>query len=127
MQRSVEIEGYPVGKIAAGTFTRIIRPRLGAPRGDVLVGPEHGLDAGIIALGGGRVMAVTTDPFFVMPELGWERAAWFGINIVASDAATTGLPPAFLAIDLNLPRDMTDGALEALWLGAHGACREIGM
>jgi hydrogenase maturation factor len=116
-----------VGKIASGVFSDFIFPHLGAARDDILVGPRHGVDAGIIRLGGGRVLAVTTDPFYVQPELGWERAAWFGVNIIASDAATTGLVPSHLSIDLNLPPDMPDGDLERLWLGVHEACFEIGL
>jgi hydrogenase expression/formation protein HypE len=116
-----------VGKIAPDVFRRAIFPHLGAERDDVVVGPQHGVDAGIIRLGGGQVLAVTTDPFYVQPHLGWERAAWFGVNIVASDAATTGLAPSHLSVDLNLPLTMPDGDLERLWLGVHEACREIGL
>ncbi len=59
------------GKIAAATFRDLIAPRLGAPRQEVVVGPRHGVDGAIIDLGAGQVMAITTDPFFIMPELGW--------------------------------------------------------
>lgn len=120
-------EHEPTGKIASRAFRDVIFPHLGAAREDVLVGPHHGMDAGIIRLGGGQVMAVTTDPLYIQPELGWERAAWFAVQIVASDAATTGLAPSHLSIDLNLPPSMTDGDLEGLWLGIDRVCREIGL
>lgn len=116
-----------VGKIPFEIFDHVIKPRLGATRPEVTVGPQHGVDVGIVDLGGGRVMAVTTDPFFVMPELGWRRAAWFAVHIVASDAATSGLQPAYCAVDLNLPPGMSRADLEAMWDGVHEACREIGM
>jgi hydrogenase maturation factor len=116
-----------VGKIASRVFREVIFPHLGTAQADVLVGPRHGVDAGVIRLGGGQVLAVTTDPFYIQPELGWARAAWFGVHIVASDAATTGLEPSHLSIDLNLPPTMTDTELEALWLGIDAACREIGL
>ncbi len=122
-----ESNGEQFGKIASGVFKDVIFPHLGAAQQDVLVGPRHGLDAGIIQLGGGQVMAVTTDPLYVQPELGWERAAWFAIQIVASDAATTGLAPTHISITLNLPPSMTDGDLEALWLGIDRVCRQIGL
>lgn len=115
------------GKIAAATFRDLIAPRLGAPRAEVVVGPRNGVDGAIIDLGAGQVMAITTDPFFVMPELGWERAGWFAVHIVASDAATSGLRPAYLAVDLNLPHSMTDGDLAGLWQAVHQTCRDLGM
>ncbi|MGH2443156.1 MAG: AIR synthase family protein [Chloroflexota bacterium] len=115
------------GKIASESFAGVIQPRLGASRSEVLVGPQSGLDAGILDMGGDRVMAVTTDPFFVMPSLGWERAAWFAVHIVASDLCTTGLAPQFCAIDLNLPLNVSDADLATLWEGIDGACRQIGV
>lgn len=120
-------EQEQIGKIPSRIFREVIFPHLGAQRPDVLVGPRHGLDAGIVHLGGEQVLAVTADPFYVQPELGWERAAWFAVHIVASDAATTGLRPTHLSVDLNLPHSMTDSELEALWLAVDAACREIGL
>jgi hydrogenase maturation factor len=72
-------------------------------------------------------MAVTVDPFFVMPELGWERAAWFAVHIVASDAATSGLEPLYVAFDLNLPLQLPTLELEGLWEAVHEACANIGL
>lgn len=115
------------GKIAPAVFERVIKPHLGARRPEVLVGPRHGVDVGIVDLGGDQVMALTTDPFFIMPEYGWERAAWFAVHIVASDAATSGLRPAYCAVDLNLPHEMADEDLAAMWEAADAACSEIGM
>ncbi|HZU14412.1 MAG TPA: AIR synthase family protein [Chloroflexota bacterium] len=116
-----------IGKIAGSTFQDVIQPRLGAARPDVRVGPTAGVDAGIVDVGGGRVMAVTTDPLFVMPALGWERAAWFAVQIVASDLATSGFPPAYLSIDLNLPPEMPDADLASLWEAVHETCHDLGI
>jgi len=123
----VEREVSPVGKIPTETFERIIKPHLGRHRSEVIVGPQHGVDVGVVDLGDGQVMAITTDPFFVMPEYGWDRAAWFAVHIVASDAATSGLQPAYCTVDLNLPHSMTRAELEGLWSAVHRACEEIGM
>jgi hydrogenase maturation factor len=117
----------PAGKIPPETFDRVIAPRLGARRRDVLTGPAPGLDAGVIDLGAGQVMVAATDPFFVMPELGWRRAGWLAVHIVASDAATSGLPPAYMAIDLNLPPDMREEDLDSLWSAVDTACKELGI
>jgi hydrogenase expression/formation protein HypE len=115
------------GKIERHALERFILPRTGACRPEVLVGPRNGVDVGIVDLGGDVVMALTSDPFFVMPEIGWERAGWFAVHIVASDACTSGLQPRYVTIDLNLPRHMTDAEIALLWESVSRTCRELGM
>lgn len=116
-----------IGKISPEIFEEIIYPQLGKKDRKVLVGPQHGVDVGIVDLGGGKVMATTTDPVFIVPQYGWERAAWFAIHILVSDAVTSGLPPKYLAIDLNLPRSITKDALEVIWSTIHRECKEMGI
>ena len=116
-----------IGKISADFFTRVIYPNLGAESQKVLVGPRHGVDVGIVEIAEGTVMALTTDPIFVVPEYGWERAAWFAVHILASDAATSGLPLAFAAFDLNLPVSITDPELELLWKSLSNECKALGI
>jgi hydrogenase expression/formation protein HypE len=116
-----------VGKISADVFDTIIYPRLGRRRAEVLVGPQHGVDIGIIDIGGGRVMAVTTDPVFIVPPYGWERSAWFAIHILCSDAVTSALPLAYMAIDLNLPRSITASQFERMWSTMHEECEKLGV
>jgi len=64
------------GKLSAEELRSTVLSRLGAPDPEVLAGPAPGVDVGVLRVAPGVVMAVTTDPVFVMPELGWERAAW---------------------------------------------------
>ena len=116
-----------VGKISREFFERVIRPHLGAPSDKILVGPRHGVDVGIVEVAEGTVMALTTDPVFVVPEYGWERAAWFAVHILASDAATSGLPLAFATFDLNLPLSVTEEQLELLWRSVDSECRALGV
>ena len=113
-----------IGKISPEIFNELIYPRLGAKSQAVLVGPEHGVDVGIVKIGE-KVVALTTDPVFIVPEYGWERAAWFAVHILASDAVTSGLKPKFLAIDLNLPMEMTREQLEIVWDTMHRECEEL--
>ncbi|MBE0431862.1 AIR synthase family protein [candidate division WOR-3 bacterium] len=103
-----------IGKISAEAFNQLIFPHLGAFRPEVLVGPQHGVDVGIIEIGN-KAVAMTSDPVFIVPEYGLEKAAWFAIHILASDVVTSGLPPAYLAIDLNLPITMTEDELATVW------------
>ncbi len=115
-----------IGKISPEIFNELIFPRLGAKSEKVLVGPQHGVDVGIVEIGN-KAVSFTTDPVFIVPEYGWERAAWFAIHILASDAVTCGLKPRFLSIDLNLPMEMTKGQLEIVWDTMHRECERLGI
>jgi hydrogenase expression/formation protein HypE len=115
------------GKATAELFEQVILRRLGANDADVLVGPQHGVDVGVVRVADGVAMALTTDPVFVVPTYGWERAAWFAVHILASDAATSGLPLRWMAVDLNLPTDISDEDLTSLWDAFHLTCDELGI
>jgi hydrogenase maturation factor len=115
-----------IGKISQKVFEELIYPRLGAKSPNVLVGPMHGVDTGIIRVGN-RALAITTDPVFIVPEYGWKRAAWFAIHILLSDVVTSGLTPRYLAIDFNLPMDITEDQLEIVWKTIHSECRRYGV
>jgi hydrogenase expression/formation protein HypE len=115
------------GKATAELFEQVILRRLGAKDEDVLVGPQHGVDVGVVRVAGGVAMALTADPVFVVPAFGWERAAWFAVHILASDAATSGLPLRWMAVDLNLPPEVSDADLTALWDAFHAACADLGI
>jgi hydrogenase expression/formation protein HypE len=115
------------GKASAELFERVILTRLGRRDPDVLVGPRHGVDVGVVRVADGVAMALTADPVFVVPAYGWERAAWFAVHILASDAATSGLPLRWMSVDLNLPPAITDEELTALWDAFHRACDDLGI
>ena len=115
-----------IGKISPAIFSELIFPRLGAKSDKVLVGPQHGVDVGIVEIGD-KAVSFTCDPVFIVPEYGWERAAWFAIHIIASDSVTSGLKPGFLSIDLNLPMEMTKKQLEVMWDTMHRECERLGI
>ena len=115
------------GKATAELFEQVILRRLGADDPDVLVGPQHGVDVGVVRVAEGVAMALSADPVFIVPAFGWERAAWFAVHILASDAATSGLPLRWMAVDLNLPPEITDEELTALWDAFHRTCEDIGV
>ncbi len=115
------------GKATAELFEQVILRRLGSKDGDVLVGPRHGVDVGVVQVADGVAMALTTDPIFIVPAYGWERAAWFAVHILASDAATSGLPLRWMAVDLNLPPEITDEELTSLWDAFSRTCEDLGI
>lgn len=116
-----------IGKVSADIFDEIILPHLGRKRQDVIIGPQNGVDVGVVDLGNGQVMVTTTDPIFVVPPYGWERSGWFAIHILASDAATSGLAPTHITLDLNLPLSISRDQFETLWQVMHQECDRIGM
>jgi hydrogenase maturation factor len=115
-----------IGKISPEIFSELIFPRLGAKSKDILVGPQHGVDVGIAEIGG-KAVSFTCDPVFIVPEYGWEKAAWFALHIIASDSVTSGLRPKYLSIDLNLPMEMTKQQLETVWEVIHQQCVKLGI
>jgi hydrogenase expression/formation protein HypE len=115
-----------IGKISPKLFDELIATRLGAKNDRILIGPQNGVDVGIVEIGG-KAVSFTCDPVFIVPEYGWGRAAWFAIHIIASDSVTSGLKPKFLAIDLNLPMEMTEQQLEIMWKTMHQECVKLGI
>jgi len=115
-----------IGKISPEIFSELIFPRLGAEGDKILVGPQHGVDVGIVEIGE-KAVSFTSDPVFIVPEYGWERAAWFAIHILASDSVTCGLKPKYLSIDLNLPMEMTKAQLQITWDTMHRECQKLGI
>jgi len=123
---SAQSEMPEIGKISPAIFAEVIFPRLGAKSDKILVGPQHGVDVGIVEIGN-KAVSFTTDPVFIVPEYGWERAAWFALHIIASDSVTSGLRPKYLSIDLNLPMAMTRKQLEITWDIIHKECEKLGI
>ena len=115
-----------IGKISGEVFNELIYPHLGAARPEILVGPQHGVDVGILKIGQ-KAVAMTSDPVFIVPEYGFKRASWFATHILASDVVTSGLPPCYLAIDLNLPLSMTEEELSTVWNTIDEESKKMGM
>jgi len=115
-----------IGKVSPEFFDKVIYPRLGAARREVVVGPQHGVDCGVIRIGDGKVMVITTDPIFIVPEYGFQRAAWFAWHILASDVTTSGFPPAYIVVDFNLPLAMTEPQFLTVWEVFNRESRKYG-
>jgi hydrogenase expression/formation protein HypE len=116
-----------IGKISPEIFDEVILTQLGKKRTEVVVGPQHGVDVGVVDIGNNQVMITTTDPIFIVPPYGWERSAWFAVNILASDAVTSALAPHYITLDLNLPLSITRDQFDTMWNVIHRECDKIGM
>jgi hydrogenase maturation factor len=115
-----------LGKVDREFFDEYIYPYLGADRDDVTLSPEHGVDFGVVDIGG-KAVAMATDPVFLMPSVGFEKAAWFAFHILMSDVAVSGIPPSHLSIDFNLPPEITDEQFETVWSTFHEEATELGV
>ena len=105
---------YPMGKVSRAFFENVIAHYLGARRKDIAVGPANGVDIGVVRLPDGRALLSTTDPIYIVPQYGWERAAWFAFHILASDLTTSGVAPQYITVDWNLPMDIEDTEIETM-------------
>ena len=115
-----------LGKIHPEFFDRVIYPRLGTIDKDIIIGPRHGVDYGVLKVGD-NYLSMSTDPFFIVPALGFARAAWFGFHIIMSDVAVSGLKPKYLTIDLNLPPEIKESELEEMWGTVHAEAEKYGV
>jgi hydrogenase maturation factor len=113
-----------LGKVHPDFFNQHIYRKLGKPDKSIIVGPQNGVDFGVVDLGP-RVMVVSTDPFYIAWELGLEKAAWFAVHILASDVAVSGISPKYLAVDLNLPAQMSEAELIKMWDAVHRECKKL--
>ena len=114
------------GKISREFFRSQIAPRLGADRSDVRIGPKHGVDFGVIDVGG-TALALATDPVSILPDLGFERAGRFAVRIVLADIAVSGLDPSHLAISFSLPPELSDDDFATIWGAVHDECADLGV
>jgi hydrogenase expression/formation protein HypE len=116
-----------VGKFSTDLMDKIVYPRLGAKSHEILVGPGHGLDNAIIKLGNNQVLVVTSDPFSLIPVLGFRDSAWLSIHLLASDLSTCGFPPRFIMVNFNLPPNMKDEEFQEYWDAFHEECKRLGI
>lgn len=114
------------GKISRAFFDERIATRLGTERDDVAIGPKYGVDFGVISVGD-RAVVTATDPVSVLPDLGFDRAGEFAIEIVLSDIAVSGIPPTHLTVSFSLPPAMTDAEFDRLWGAIDARCSELGV
>jgi len=114
-----------IGKIDEAVFRAVILKKLGRRDPTVLVPPRTGVDAGVVDLGGGKVLVVAEDPIFTMPRLSLETFGWFTVHIGASDVAVMGVRPRYMTYSLLLPPETSAADLETIVDSIHRAAREL--
>jgi hydrogenase expression/formation protein HypE len=116
-----------IGKIDDAAFRAVILRRLGKKDPTVLVPPRAGVDAGVVDLGGGRVLVVAEDPIFTMPRLPLETFGWFTVHIGASDVAVMGVRPRYMTYSLLLPPETGTADLEVIVDSIHRTALDLGI
>ncbi len=116
-----------LGKPKRQVLAKTVFQQTGAGGTEIVRGPHPGVDCSVVRLGGGRVMIVSTDPVSFIPLLGPEESAWLSVHALASDVATSGVPPRFALFDLNLPPSFSDARLGSYWRSIHTACKNLGI
>jgi hydrogenase maturation factor len=114
------------GKVDGDFLDRAVYPHLGADREAIRIGPKHGVDFGVVDVGG-QALVVATDPLSILPELGFERAARFALDVVLADVAVSGLAPAYLSMNFTLPPEMSDAEFERVWREIDAEASDLGM
>ncbi|WP_136688044.1 AIR synthase-related protein [Halorhabdus amylolytica] len=114
------------GKIDDATFEEVIAPRLGAEREDVALGPQHGVDFGVLSVDE-HAIVTATDPISILPALGFERAGRMALDIVLTDVAVSGIAPTHVTVSLSLPTEMTDDELALAWNGMATHAESLGV
>ncbi len=115
-----------LGKVSGEFLATQVYPYLGAERDDVLLGPKHGVDFGLLDVSG-QALVLATDPVSVLPRLGFARAGEFAIDIILADVAVSGVAPSHLSISFALPTDLTEQDFTTLWRAIHQKCRQLGV
>jgi hydrogenase expression/formation protein HypE len=117
-----------IGKIDRSVFDKVIFPRLGASDNNVLLGPQHGVDAAVVFIdkSKGEVMVIAEDPTFGMPVL-LPYFGWSIVHICASDIAVFGVPPKYMTICLMLPPGSKTELLEDIWKQVDEECKKLGI
>jgi hydrogenase expression/formation protein HypE len=105
----------------------VITRLTGSPSANTVIGPKHGLDVSVLRVSSSKVMIVSCDPVSFIPSIGPEASARMSVYEIASDVATSGIPPQYSMIDLNLPPRITDGVLTRYWKSFHSTCLALGL
>lgn len=111
------------GKVGAKIFKEDLQHNCGAERPEVIQGPSFGVDTGVIDLGGGKALAVSSDPLSIIPSLGMEISAWLSVHLLANDMSTTGFLPQYAQFVLNLPTSLTRSTFNVYWQHIHKLCK----
>ncbi|UNC91047.1 thiamine-phosphate synthase family protein [Candidatus Contubernalis alkaliaceticus] len=115
-----------IGKINDDLFKAAVEHHTGAKHPSVVIGPQMGVDAAILDVGG-RYMAVAEDPIFPGPTTSPDDFGWVTIHIGASDVAVMGIKPQFMTYSLLLPPGTPEDYITELIQSISKYAKELGI
>ncbi len=116
-----------VGKPSPTRLKSLLGSHFGAASSKMLVAPGPGLDAAVIQMNDGSVMAIAEDPIFPAPGLPLDLMGWFTVHIGASDVAVTGIKPQFMTYTLLLPPECPEKDAQTIIESISSAASELGI
>ncbi|ADU50133.1 AIR synthase related protein [Thermaerobacter marianensis DSM 12885] len=111
----------PEGKLPAALLERLVLPRTGVQRREVVLAAAPGEDAAALDLGGDLCVAAS-DPITGAGH----HAGWLAVHVNCNDVAATGAEPVAVLLTILLPPGSPPAVLEDIMAGAHAAAREVG-
>ena len=109
-----------IGKLPHNILQRLLSKIPLDPR--VLVGPGIGIDAAVIEMEDGLLVA-KTDPITFATDL----IGWYAVNINANDIAAMGADPKWFMATILLPRGTTEQQVEGIFDQMLTACGDLGI
>ncbi|PRX41973.1 AIR synthase-related protein [Salegentibacter salegens] len=116
-----------LGKIAEAELEGFILKNFGQARKEVSVKPGFGVDVSLVDLPNELALIATSDPLSLIPSLGLEESAWLSVHLMANDMATTGFPPQYAQMVLNLPASLSREDFKTYWNYIHQFSKDIGV
>lgn len=110
------------GKIPVDLLKDVVFKNLGAPRGEVTLGPAAGVDGAVIDMGS-KDAIVSMDPITGAVE----RIGMEAINVNANDIATFGVEPTFFFSCIMLPAGADSKIIDTISTQMHTAAKELGI
>ena len=115
------------GKEDIPFMEKVVFSHLGRRSGRTRVRPGTGFDNGVVSVGGGRVMILTSDPVSAIPSFGMELSAWLSVHLIASDYTSSGCDPEFALFTYNFPAKMDRSEREEYVSVVGDECGRLGV
>jgi hydrogenase maturation factor len=110
----------PIGKLPEEFLRKHVLPYLGYRRGDVVLRPGFGEDAGAVKMSK-KTYIFSTDPITGSKGL----VGWLAVQASANDVAVCGGEPRWFSSTILMPRGSRPNDIDRVVKQIHTACREL--
>jgi hydrogenase maturation factor len=110
------------GKWPTKDLARLLARYAAAAGPDVPVGPDIGVDAAVVRVGGGQVVVATDPVTFATDNIGW-----YAVTVNANDMAALGARPRMFVAAVLVPPQSRPTVVESIFADIADACRTLGV